>query len=140
MNVQNFVPICDPNNIAHELSEGRNTYWCGDKVDNDLLKGFQNLFQNLLEWRHTNCNPITFDEWQLSLKCEKRRSMRGADSFLVKELRRPPQSMFDLSNLIFFHAEERETWPSLLTRTWVILCPSAKDTSLGKTSGQVRCH
>ena len=71
-------------------------------------------------------HSVSYEDWQFSPRKAKVRSMRGADGFSVQELRLLPEGVFRLLKLIFAHAEKTKIWPSILTKTWVILLPKTE--------------
>ena len=128
--IEKFVPMPHPGDIASEFLKGWNTYWCRDDPQEPPPEAFHNWLDTLPAWDPMPFRSIEFDEWRFSLKKAKAKSMRGADGFSVTELRRIPEGIFKLLNLFFEHAESTRVWPSILTKTWVILLPKC-DCPLG---------
>ena len=124
--LQKLVPLPNPQDIANNFFQGWNAFWCRDVPDEPPPAEFQNWFDTLPDWEPMAFDPISFEEWQAFLRKAKTKSMRGADGFSVKELRLLPEGIFHLLNLIFTHAENHKVWPSILTKTWVILLPKVE--------------
>ena len=121
-----LVPISDPNGIADEFFGGWNQYWQRDIPDEEPPDQFAQWFESLPTWNRMNYQEISFEEWQEALYCSKKHSMRGADGWSVVELGKLPRPIFTLLRHIFDHAESCGAWPTLLTKTWVVLLPKVE--------------
>ena len=118
-----FDPISDPTGIADEFFKGWNQYWQRDDEEDEPSAEFQRWLQTLPSWQPMDFNELSFNDWSAALSSAKKQSMRGADGWAIGELRRVPCSSFLLLRKIFSHAEAHGRWPSLMTKTWVILLP-----------------
>ena len=124
--MQKFVPLPNPCEVATEFFDGWNSFWCRDSQDEPPPDAFQQWFECLPDWDPMTFHSVSYEDWQFSLRKAKVRSMRGADGFSVQELRLLPEGVFRLLKLIFAHAEKTKIWPSILTKTWVILLPKTE--------------
>ncbi len=66
--IQKLEPLPNPCDIANDFFNGWNSYWCRDSQDEPPPAAFQQWCDSLPGWDPMSFQPISFEEWQFSLK------------------------------------------------------------------------
>ena len=119
---------CEQEKIAMSLRVWNSCWKRDDPADDEeVIQRAAEVLDKLPTWTPYDGKPVCLDTFKMAVTKSKKRSMRGADKWSVREILQVPDVLLECLITLFQQIEDNGIWPTEWIRAWVLFIPKGEE-------------